>query len=226
MSERRDTTLNASPLALCPSTKRETFHWPKYSLIVGTMTTTAVKASDAVGRQARADAVELARVEDERVGGRLERIRVRQHLAELHAPVPVEVALRAAEHCGQRPPEHPLGQVVEVAGLLEHLAVGELQVERHRARRILGRARAGVEDDVVDGERWRTGHDPLDTLVVRIALDPERLRPGEVGGDRGAVRPPEPVVVEAHALGATVVAVRGGAKPRREPVSKAVWRSR
>ena len=47
MSESRETTLNASPFALSPSTKRETFHWPKYSLIVGTITTTAVNASEA-----------------------------------------------------------------------------------------------------------------------------------------------------------------------------------
>ena len=63
MSERRETTLNASPFALSPSTKRETFHWPKYSLIVGTITTTDVNASDAVGVQAFAGAVELSGVE-------------------------------------------------------------------------------------------------------------------------------------------------------------------
>ena len=53
MSDRRETTLNASALAASPATKRETFHWPKYSLIVGTITTMAVKASEAVGDQAR-----------------------------------------------------------------------------------------------------------------------------------------------------------------------------
>ena len=53
MSESRETTLNASPCARFPSTNRETFHCPKYSLIVGTITTTAVKASDAVGFHAR-----------------------------------------------------------------------------------------------------------------------------------------------------------------------------
>ena len=55
MSERRETTLNESPFALSPSTKRETFHWPKYSLIVGTITTTEVNASEAVGVQAFAE---------------------------------------------------------------------------------------------------------------------------------------------------------------------------
>ena len=52
MSESRDTTLNDSLVAEPPATKRESFHWPKYSLIVGTITTTAVNASDAVGSHA------------------------------------------------------------------------------------------------------------------------------------------------------------------------------
>jgi len=53
MSESRETTLNESEEARSPSTKREVFHWPKYSLIVGTITTTEVNASDGVGRHAR-----------------------------------------------------------------------------------------------------------------------------------------------------------------------------
>ena len=60
MSESRETTLNASPFALPPRTKRDTFHWPKYSLIVGTITTTAVKASYARRPPALGRAVELA----------------------------------------------------------------------------------------------------------------------------------------------------------------------
>ena len=55
MSESRETTLNASPFALSPRTKRDTFHCPKYSLIVGTITTTDVNASDGVGFHARAE---------------------------------------------------------------------------------------------------------------------------------------------------------------------------
>ena len=52
MSERRETTLNDSLSAASPRTKRDSFHWPKYSLIVGTITTSAVNASDGVGCQA------------------------------------------------------------------------------------------------------------------------------------------------------------------------------
>ena len=55
MSESRETTLKDSELARSPSTKRDVFHWPKYSLIVGTITTTDVNASDGVGRHARAE---------------------------------------------------------------------------------------------------------------------------------------------------------------------------
>ena len=52
MSESRETTLNESLSAASPWTKRDSFHWPKYSLIVGTITTSEVKASDAVGSHA------------------------------------------------------------------------------------------------------------------------------------------------------------------------------
>ena len=54
MSERRETTLNASLSAASPWTKRDSFHWPKYSLIVGTITTSDVNASEAVGCHASA----------------------------------------------------------------------------------------------------------------------------------------------------------------------------
>ena len=55
MSESRETTLNDSAVEPSPSTKRDSFHWPKYSLIVGTITTRAVNASDSDGSQASAD---------------------------------------------------------------------------------------------------------------------------------------------------------------------------
>ena len=70
MSESRETTLNDSELARSPSTKRDVFHWPKYSLIVGTMTTTAVNAYDAVGFHARADVFALGCLLYECVAGR------------------------------------------------------------------------------------------------------------------------------------------------------------
>ena len=91
MSESLETTLNESPFALAPRTKRDTFHWPKYSFIVGTMTTTAVKASDARRLPRLGSPRELARVEREGIGGGLEHARVRQHLAELALAVAVEV---------------------------------------------------------------------------------------------------------------------------------------
>ena len=54
MSLRRLTTLKFSPVAESPSTKRDSFHWPKYSLIVGTITTRAVNASLSIGCHAAA----------------------------------------------------------------------------------------------------------------------------------------------------------------------------
>ena len=55
-SERRETTLKDSDAAAAPRTKRDSFHCPKYSLIVGTITTSDVIASDGVGSHAFADA--------------------------------------------------------------------------------------------------------------------------------------------------------------------------
>ena len=49
MSLRRETTLNDVVLALSPSTKRESFQSPKYSPIVGTITTSALSASAVFG---------------------------------------------------------------------------------------------------------------------------------------------------------------------------------
>ena len=65
MSESRETTLKDSDSELEPRTKRDSFHWPKYSLIVGTITTSAVNASESAGCHASASAVPDARLEAE-----------------------------------------------------------------------------------------------------------------------------------------------------------------
>ncbi len=112
-----------------------------------------MKASEAVGFHAASRPVELAGVERERVGGRLEDRGVGQHLAELDLAVAVEVRLDAPGRVLRpRAPEHALGQVEEVPGLAQDAPVRELQVERDGARRVFLRARARVEDHVVDGE--------------------------------------------------------------------------
>ena len=97
MSESRETTLNESPVAASPRTKRDSFHWPKYSLIVGTITTSDVKASDGCRLPGLRLGVELARVAVERLGGGGEDVCVRQHLAELHLAVRVEIGLDVGE---------------------------------------------------------------------------------------------------------------------------------
>ena len=154
MSERRETTLNASLVAPPPATKRESFHWPKYSLIVGTITTTAVKASDALGCQASPAASSSAAYFTNVAARGLEELRVRKDLAELHCAVAVDVDRRAGavERFRERAPERALGEVEEVPGLLQDGAVGQRQVEGDSALGILGCARAGVDDDVVLGE--------------------------------------------------------------------------
>ena len=102
---------------MSPSTKRDSFHWPKYSLIVGTITTSAVNASDARRLPGLRRAVELARVAVEGVGGCGEDACVGQHLAELDRAVAVEVGRACPVRSRARAPEHALGEVVEVAGL-------------------------------------------------------------------------------------------------------------
>ena len=59
MSFRREATLNEFVVALSPMTKREAFHSPKYSPIVGTITTSAVSASAVFGLYAVAEASSL-----------------------------------------------------------------------------------------------------------------------------------------------------------------------
>jgi hypothetical protein len=95
MSDSRETTLNESPVDASPRTKRDSFHWPKYSLIVGTITTSAVKASDGVGCQACAFVERLAGVAVEGIRGGCEDARIRQRLAERDLPVLVEIGLDA-----------------------------------------------------------------------------------------------------------------------------------
>ncbi len=180
MSESRETTLNASPSARAAEDEARDLPLTE---VLAHRRHHHDDRGERVGcgrRPGPRGAVELARVEGERGGCGLEDGRVREHLAELDLAVAVEIRLDALRHVlGARAPEHALGEVEEVARLAEHATVGELEVERHGARRILRRARAGVEDDVVDRERRRPGDDAFDALVVRVALDPERLRPGE-----------------------------------------------
>ena len=154
---------------------------------------------------------ELARVAVECIRGGCEDARVRQRLAEGDLPVRVEIGLDAGGELGPRAPEHPLRQVVEIARLLEHPSVGELQVEGDGALGILGLARAGVDDDVVLGERGRAGHDAFHALVVRIALRPEILRLGEQRRDLVAMLAQEPRVVVVDARCELVVVLGEGA---------------
>ena len=98
MSESRETTLNDCDSEASPSTKRDSFHWPKYSLIVGTITTRAVNASDSLGCPGLARVGKLARIAVERLGGGEEERRVRQHLAEVLRAVAVQVDGRALRH--------------------------------------------------------------------------------------------------------------------------------
>ena len=213
MSDRRETTLNASELARSPSDEAGRLPLPE---VLAHRRHHHDDRRERVrrGRLPRArGAVETAGVEDERIDGGLERVRLGQHLTELELSVPVEVRL-ARDERGERAPQHPLGEVVEVPRLAEHLAVRELQVEGNGARRILRRARPRVQDHVVRCERRRAGDDPLDALVQRVALHPDRLRAHEVAADRGVgrqCRRAEPV-----ALRARVVAVRDRLELARE----------
>ena len=214
MSERRETTLKESPFALSPSTKRETFHWPKYSLIVGTITTTEVNASEAVGVHAFAERSSLSGVEDERVGRRLEDVRVREHLAELEPAVAVEVRLRA-DVLGARAPEHALGEVEEVARLPEHACRSAASGRTARRSRDppspTSRRRGSRRRSRATACRRRRPRRARSTGCPRSRAT-SRGR-----GRDGRPRPGRAPVREAAALGRGVVAVRNGAEVLREP---------
>ena len=107
-------------MAFSPATKREFFQAPKYSDIVGVITTSEVSASLSVGSHSRAAASSsLAYFSKSRAEGHVE-VGVGHRLAELDLAVVVEVGLHAlglelllgAERAG-------LDQEVEVARLLE-----------------------------------------------------------------------------------------------------------
>ena len=187
MSERRETTLNASELA--PVAEHEAGRLPLPEVLAHRRHHHDDRRERVRrGRPPRTrGAVEPAGVDDERVDGGLERVRLGQHLAELEPSVPVEVRL-AGDERGERAPQHPLGEVVEVPRLAEHLAVRELQVEGNGARRILRGARPRVEDHVVRRERGRAGDDPLDALVQRVALRPRSPSRGRGRGGPTASR--------------------------------------
>ena len=170
MSLRREATLNEVVLALAPITKREAFQSPKYSPIVGTITTSAVERVGGVGLVGRGRRQQLVGLAVELGRGRDEEGGVGQHLAELAGlAVAVEVGLDVARReRGILAPERGLGDVVERAGLLEGLAVRRLQRERDGALRVLLEARPGVDVDVVLHERGRAGDDALHALVVGV----------------------------------------------------------
>ena len=113
---------------------------------------------------------------------------------------------RAAELLGKRPPERALGEVEEVPRLLEHGAVRERQVEGDGALGILGRARAGVEDDVVLGERRRSRR--RCPRPARSTGCPRSRRPSSArrsGSTSSARARPERVEVEVLRRGELVV---------------------
>ena len=140
MSLRRLTTLKFSAVASSPSTKRDSFHWPKYSPIVGTITTSAVNASLSAAAS-RGRRLQLARVQVEVAGGGDQERGVGQDLAERQScrRRPGRARLRLVAREGA--PEHALRDVVEGAGLLDRRAVRELQVERDRALGVVLHAR-------------------------------------------------------------------------------------
>ncbi len=145
---------------------------------------------------------------------------IRQHLAELDRSVAVEVGGSArhlgGKRLGKRAPERALGQVVEVARLLEDATVGKREIEGDGARRILGGARAGVDDHVVLRERGRARDDPLHPLVVGIPLDPVLLHVLDELAHLGGARLPERLVIEVRGFGEVVVPLRVGGEVRSE----------
>jgi hypothetical protein len=159
------------------------------------MITSAEKASDSVGsKPAASESSSRAYLSKSRVG-----------LAERDRAVAVEIGPGAlGQQFVVRAVEGRLCEEHEVAGLLQRLAVGQLQVERHRVLGILP-GRAGVDDRVVVGEGGDARHDPLHLLVGRVGSRVGGLRVLEDGGHLLPIRLEQRRVVEAGRLGELVI---------------------
>ena len=187
MSLRREVATKPFSSALSPAMKREFFHAPKYSDIVGVITTTAVKASSSVGSHFLADSSSSFAYLTKSVAAASRKSASGQRLGEGHLAVAVEVGLDAlglelrlgAEDRG-------LDQREEVARLLVLLAGLGGEAERHGALgvRAVG---AGVDDHVVVGELGHARDDALHLLVGRVGLDVVALQLLDRGRDLLAV---------------------------------------
>ena len=128
-------------------------------------------------------------------------VRVGHRLAEGHLAVAVEVGLDPLRlEVRVRAEQRGLREEEEVAGLLEHLAAGQLDVERHG---VLGVRAVGarVDDHVELGELGHARDDALHLLVARVGLAPRRLHVAHGRADVGAALVEQRGVVEARALG-------------------------
>ena len=187
MSLRREVATKPFSSALSPAMKREFFHAPKYSDIVGVITTTAVKASSSVGSHFLAAASSSLAYLANSVVAASRKSASGSASGNVDLAVAVEVGLDAlglelrlgAEDRG-------LDQREEVARLLELLAGLRREAERHGALgvRAVG---AGVDDHVVVGELGHAGDDALHLLVGRVGLDVGVLELLDRGRDLVAV---------------------------------------
>ena len=223
MSERREVAANACSLAVVAGHEARVL--PALEVLVH-------RRDHHDERREGVRLVRLPRVggRDELLGVPVEGLRraeqhvgVRQHLAELDRAVAVEVGLHVlggevrvgAEEAG-------LLHVEEVAGLLQHAAVRQRQVEGHRVLGIVGRARAGVEDDVEAAQRGHAGDDALHLLVLRVGGAVRLLQAGQDRHDGVLLLGPQLRVVEVRGLGrgrSTAASRPGTSRPmRRAPV--------
>ena len=140
------------------------------------------------------------------------RVRVGHGLAEGGLAVAVEVGFHPARlEVGVGAEQRRLGQEEEVAGLLEHLAARELDVERHGVLRV-GAVGARVDDHVELRQLGHARDDALHLLVARVGLAPGLLHVLHGRAHVGAALVEQRGVVEVRAFGELAV---GGALVRQ-----------
>ena len=165
MSSSRDAPTKPDSVAFEPATKREFFQASKYSDIVGVITTTAVKTSDASGVHFSPAACRSLAVFSKSVVTAWRKSASGSGLAEGDLAVAVEIGLHAlGRELVLGAEDRRLREEEEVAGLLVLLARLRLDRERDGVLRI-ARVAARVDGHVVVGELGHAGDDALHLLV-------------------------------------------------------------
>ena len=206
MSWSRDEAAKPSSLASEPAMKREFFHWPKYSLIVGVIVTSACRASSRVGVHDRAA---------------LSRAAACLAKSRLTAATTLASGTASPNEALPSPSRSARTSLAWKSSLVPNsdVSVRKKKFPGFFRTRPSGRwtsngtafsgsepSDPGIEDHVELRQLLHAGHHALGLLVLGVGLAPGLLHATDEPGDLLAVLGQQLLVVERHALGQLVVA--------------------